>query len=56
VLEDESAELFDFDRWALSLPPLLVEGKSTRFTENPEGWIAKMARMRYTRITAEILN
>lgn len=54
--EGESTEPFDFEHWALSLPPLLVEGKPTRFSENPEGWLAKMARMRYTRITAEILD
>ena len=54
-LEGESTEPFDFDLWASTLPPLLVERKSTRFLENPEGWLEKMARMNYTRITAQIL-
>lgn len=55
-LEGESTESFDFERWALSLPPLLVDGKSTPFLKDPEGWLSKMAKMNYTRITAQILS
>ena len=55
-LEGESTEPFDFDRWAESLPPVLVAGKSTRFLEDPECWATQMARMNYPRITAQVLS
>lgn len=50
--EDEG---FDSSRWIETLPPTRVAGKSTRFLEDPEGWLTTMGRMTYTRITVEIL-
>jgi len=46
---------FDSKGWAEHLPPALVEGKSTRFLDDPEGWLTTMSHMAYTRITVQIL-
>lgn len=46
---------FDSKGWAERLPPALVDGKSTQFLDNPEGWLTTMSHMAYTRITVQIL-
>lgn len=46
---------FDVRDWIRSLPPVLFEGNSTKFTDNPEAWLKQMARMNYTRMTVELL-
>jgi len=55
-LEGEAPEGgFDSNIWAKRLPPALVDGKSTEFLENPEGWLSTMSHMAYTRITVQLL-
>ena len=55
-VEGGTPEGFDVKSWALSLPPVLLDGKSTRLQENPEGWLERMSRMVYTRITVELID
>lgn len=53
---DFSFDSKESDReWLQNLPPTPVEGRSTHFLENPEGWLEAMSHARYTRITVEIL-
>lgn len=55
-LEGEAPEGgFDSKAWAEKLPPALVDGKSTQFLTDPEGWLTTMSHMAYTRITVQIL-
>lgn len=43
-------------RWLDGLPSALVDGKSTKIRENPEGWMKTMSGMPYTRFTVEIVD
>lgn len=41
--------------WLDGLPSALVDGKSTKIQENPEGWMKALSQMPYTRFTVEIV-
>lgn len=40
--------------WAKSLPTTLVNGVPISIWQDPQAWLAKMARIGYTRLTVEI--
>lgn len=43
------------EHWLDGLPPALVNGKSTKIRENPEGWMKAISGMPYTRFSVEIV-
>lgn len=50
-----AAEFNNAEELSKSLPSALVDGKPTFLHENPEGWLKKMSRMPYTRLTVTIV-
>lgn len=43
------------NKWLDSLPPALVNGKSTEIREDPEGWMTSITGMPYTLFTVEVV-
>lgn len=54
--EDQPAgqEFKTAEEWSMMLPTALIDGKPTRLHEDPEGWLTKMSKMPYTRLSVNI--